>query len=669
MIWKVSDHGRARAQDFAGRTRHRLTTTAVGLIAVAACQQPADVARDTKGLTTGAGAATGMGGSGATGGDMASGMGGTGMGQGGSGAMGGTVVINPSAGQSNMERCPPTTCAEQGYECGSIVDACGKVTNCADEGFTCGPLEACVGGVDAPAKCMVGGEPCELCAFVPDCSKAGTMTAITGRVVTPGRTDTNTGNQVGVPNAFVYILRNKGVGELPAITSGIPDGGTSCDRCEDQDLGPVLLGTVTDATGAFKLEGNVPVGEEFAMVVKAGRFRRAFNYTVPDSAACQLTALPTTLPDNPARLPRSMSDGLAVNIPRIAVTTGSIDAMECVLEKMGLSHDEFKNPGAAGDDPARIHIYQGRSNADVNQGDGARIDASTPLEDVLYGDPKRLTSYDIVLADCEGQQADSSSGVRGGGQGGEGNAGPGQPQFNERDEFGANVINYVNRGGRMFVSHLRYTWLYENGLQAYDAADPLNTGLNAAATWEMGDKATVMKGNGVVSLGRPLASPRIQSFADWANAEMVASPPGYAFEISEPRSQAAGIGMSSEEFVYTDSIDDKPGEKIQQFSFNTPYASPAEAVCGRVAYSGFHVSIGMTNGTTFPSVCGTGDLTKQEKVLLYMLFDLATCVGDTPPPPACTPQTCDDLMVSCGFTGDGCGKVLDCGPCPLPIPK
>jgi len=51
-----------------------------------------------------------------------------------------------------------------------------------------------------------------------------------------------------------------------------------------------------------------------------------------------------------------------------------------------------------------------------------------------------------------------------------------------------------------------------------------------------------------------------------------------------------------------------------------------------------------------------------------MLFDLAACVGPPPPPPVCQPQTCEDLMVKCGFSSDGCGKAIDCGPCPLPPP-
>jgi hypothetical protein len=53
-----------------------------------------------------------------------------------------------------------------------------------------------------------------------------------------------------------------------------------------------------------------------------------------------------------------------------------------------------------------------------------------------------------------------------------------------------------------------------------------------------------------------------------------------------------------------------------------------------------------------------------------MLFDLASCVTpDTtppPPPPTCTPRTCGSVGADCGPVADGCGGLLDCGPCVAP---
>ena len=65
------------------------------------------------------------------------------------------------------------------------------------------------------------------------------------------------------------------------------------------------------------------------------------------------------------------------------------------------------------------------------------------------------------------------------------------------------------------------------------------------------------------------------------------------------------------------------------YTFNTPTPTPAAPAlqCGRVLYSDFHVSIGNTNGVTFPNECNASALTPQEKVLAYFLFDLASCVS------------------------------------------
>ena len=615
------------------KVRNVLFTSTCAAFAVAmlssACGSSAKI-EPTGGVGTGgsAGVLGGSSGTESTGGATATG---------GTGATGGTAILPPDGGG-----CPTITCESLGWACGYTVDECDNRIDCATEGRKCAVNEVCTGGIDGPTVCVTGGAGvCPVCSGIPDCSMAAQKTVLTGRVVTPGRDDTNAANQVGVPNATVYLLRTPNVADLPDIPTGIPAGGTSCDRCEDQNLGPVLAGAVTDATGAYTINEYIPVGVEVLLVVKVGRFRRATKITLPASAACQTTALPTTLPDNPTRLPRDMMDGLAVNIPHIAVTTGGIDAMECVLEKMGLSHAEFANPGGA----QRVSLYRGGPTTGTPPGSGARMDDMTPHANALYGDPMAIQSYDLVIADCEGGDWDE--------------------EFTERDASGPNVREFVNRGGRMFASHWSYSWLAENGMDPYDPMNAAATGLGPAATWTAGGQSQNM-GTGAISVGRPAASPRIQNFADWMVNENVTMAPDYNFSIIDPRNQNTGIGASSEEFVYRQ---DGTNMSVQQFSFNTPYGAPAAAACGRVAYSAFHVSAGTGGGmdpfanSIFPMHC-TGDLTNQEKVLLYMLFDLGACIGDDPPPPPCVPEVCGEDK--CGFAPDGCGGVLDCGPCRPP---
>jgi hypothetical protein len=604
------------------------------------------------GNETGKGTHIGGGDSGNGGGGGSDNQGGSGDGPATGGTGGGNYFDLGDAGT-----CPRVTCAGLGWACGYTVDVCGNVVDCADEGLSCAADQICVGGINGPTQCQAGPvDTCELCGAVPQCDVAQ-PTRLTGRVVTPGRDDANTENQVGVPNAIVYVMKTSSIDDLPLIPTGVPQDGLSCDRCEDQDLGPLLAGAITDATGNFVIEGKVPVGQEFLLVVKAGKFRRVINYTLPAEAACQTTALPTALPGNPTRLPRDRGDGLAVNIPKIAISTGRIDAMECVFEKMGIAQGEFGNPGSE----TSVQLYRGSGPSGTPE--GASIDGDTPADSQLYGSLAQLESYDMVVSDCEGQGWDGRDT---------------NSPFPERIANGAKVREYVNRGGRLFASHLSFSWLYDNGADAYSDAAPIATGLASAATWDTNYQLSSnlnTAGTGVVSIAgsRPLASPRIEGFASWLVNEGVTTAPDYTFAITDPRSLATALGSEAEEFVYRSDGNDR----VQQFSFNTPYAAPDEASCGRVAYSGFHVA-GTGGGSqpfatsVFPEHCqnalaNSGNLTNQEKVLLYMLFDLGACVGDEPPAPPCVPITCGDEGVQrCGFTPSGCGEVLDCGPCRPP---
>src|SRR5690606_30544267 len=80
---------------------------------------------------------------------------------------------------------------------------------------------------------------------------------------------------------------------------------------------------------------------------------------------------------------------------------------------------------------------------------------------------------------------------------------------------------------------------------------------------------------------------------------------------------------------------------VQQYSFDTPVAAPAADKCGRVVYSAFHVNGGSTSSAPqFPGYCNTGELSAQEKILAFMMFDLGQCIaedGGPPPTPVCVP--------------------------------
>jgi hypothetical protein len=636
---------------------------------------------------------------------------------------------------------PATSCASLGWQCGFAVDSCGTVFDCSKENLKCDPVtQTCIGGIGGvPATCQTGsgggggGGTCDVCSAIADCSKKPQVTKLSGRVVTPGRTDTDTANQVGVPNAFVYILTKDDATLLPAIDTGIPKDSsgnllTACDRCDTQDLGPVLASATTNEKGQYTLSGNIPVNKEFVLVVKIGKWRRAVKYTLASGGACATTAVPTLT----TRLPRSSSDGLGANIPHVAVSTGQVDAIECVFYKMGVAASEFALPGSGATAASRIHMYRSTDAGGEKMGSGTTAYTDFTPDTDLYRDNTRLNGYDMVVFDCEGSAYEDNT-------------------------YDVNVRKYVNRGGRMFASHWSYTWLHDNAGVNYTPATALDTRLDTSANWQSSN-STPSSGTGYVSVGRPRANGgKIMTFANWLVNEGAATLANgsYTFGITDPRDLAVSANSGSDEWVYrfpggtTGTCGTCEGSNqttcqtsarctwsgsvctstpacssasnstacgllagcawsngifgascgvatcrnstsqstcnattgcawapaastVQQYSFNTPFTAPSTDICGRVAYSAFHVSpatSGNFSGVVFPNGCGanSGNLTAQEKVLLYMLFDLAGCVstGGTPTPPACTPLDPKTSCTTgvCGVMANGCGGTIDCGAC------
>ena len=104
------------------------------------------------------------------------------------------------------------------------------------------------------------------------------------------------------------------------------------------------------------------------------------------------------------RLPKNRTEG---HIPRMALTTGGADPLQCLLRKIGLDDSEF---GVTGSD-ARIHLYKGggftqgalkdasgQFSASVSGG------AAFPAAEPLWSDTANLNKYDVVLLSCEGDE-------------------------------------------------------------------------------------------------------------------------------------------------------------------------------------------------------------------------------------------------------------------------
>jgi hypothetical protein len=521
------------------------------------------------------------------------------------------------------DSCSPIACqaANGGTYCGGpIGDGCGGSFTCDP---TCPDGFACKDNV-----CICESTSCGACSGL-SCQVAtcdASTTTVSGRVFTPVGADGDP-----VYNALVFIPN----GPLPDL----PPDGPSCDRCTPLPSEQVVAGALSAPDGSFVISG-APTGEDIPLVVQLGKWRRQITVNIDKPCA------DNPVPDGTVRLPRNQSEG---NIPLTAVTTGQSDALECVLRKMGIDASEFTLPTGSG----RIRIY--RENG-AKLASGTTPDATTLWDGTgakggtgTDGQPG-LASYDMVLLPCPGDLPRSSG------------APPSRAADGYYTETGLqNLVDYTAAGGRVFVTHYSWVWIA-----------PTRTKFPPVANWSLADSGEVEEtryysGGGSSNPPSYLAVeaqvntsfPKGAGFAEWLvnigagtlangvtsvslnNVEHVANSviegttdaPVTRAWLTSPLAWRQCAGNSA-----TDCSTDPESNRncIQQqfaheFTFDTPVGSPPEEQCGRVVFSGFHVNQ-PSNGTT-PEYC-TGPMTAQEKVLEFMILDLASCIGtETPPPP------------------------------------
>jgi hypothetical protein len=358
--------------------------------------------------------------------------------------------------------------------------------------------------------------------------------------------------------------------------------GASCD-CEKLYTGKPVVSTLTNAQGEFKLE-NAPDGADIPLVIQIGKWRRQFK--IPSVAMCG----ETKLDDKLLRLPSNRMQG---DMPRIAISTGSADTLECLLRRVGVDGSEYIG-GAGGDN--RIHIFQG-------SGMGNRMSPNTspaaPMSSgALWPSKDELMKYDLVLLSCEGEETKG---------------------MNQQA-----LHDYASAGGRVFASHFHYAWF--------------NSGPYAAenlATWTPGSQSIGDIGGTIVTnFPKGLA---LQQWLMNTGALQMGELP-----IQEARHNA-DVTMAhsvSQPWILANQAAKAPGA-TQYFSFNTPtdtmVGPDGKDYCGRVVFSDLHVGAASFDNPAMPvpQSCSNVDLSPQEKALEFMLFDLSACVipDDRPPAP------------------------------------
>lgn len=273
------------------------------------------------------------------------------------------------------------------------------------------------------------------------------------------------------------------------------------------------------------------------------------------------------------KLPKKKSEG---DMPRVAVATGGADAMECIFKRIGIDDSEFTAGGGSGS----FHLYKGRGGAGVS----GSTDATS-----FWGDLGKLKTYDMVVLSCEGSEygSDKASAV---------NA----------------MRDFANAGGRIFASHYHHYW-FSSGPSDFQST----------ATWSPGGFGS----DGTFLIDQSF--PKGKSFADWLMNVGASTTKGEIY-LKDIRTDASAVNAkTSQRWIYSDTP--------KYFTFNTPIGKPAASQCGRVVFTDLHVASGNTSGGTFPAGCKSGDLTAQEKALVFLLFDLASCVVPDSDPPAPPP--------------------------------
>jgi hypothetical protein len=386
-------------------------------------------------------------------------------------------------------------------------------------------------------------------------------------------------------NVWVYVP-NEPLEDIPT--------GATCERCLANLSGAPIATALTDATGHFKLEG-VPTGENIPIVMQVGRWRR--QVTLPKVNGCT---------DNPVddpqllRLPRNQKEG---HIPLIAITTGRSDALECLIPRVGLDREEVTTDSGTG----RVHLYAGAGTPTTGMfgmtGPGAT--SMTPGGDLspatdLWADPMKMRAYDIVMFSCEGAE-----------------------QGPTKDPYLPNLEDYVNNGGRAFLTHYHYYWLNHGSAAFQGTADFEPTGMNPP------DPSV-----GVINTGFPKGA----ALADWL-VTVGATPTRGQLSIAQPRaSMRTAIAPSQDWISVPMNKSDMDNPALQYMTFNTPLASAAEDQCGRVVDTDLHVGApvtenGMMQGgdtsspdTPYPGGCRDTPMSPQIKALEFIFFDLSSCV-------------------------------------------
>lgn len=271
----------------------------------------------------------------------------------------------------------------------------------------------------------------------------------------------------------------------------------------------------------------------------------------------------TALPDGTFRLPKNRTEG---EMPNMAVVTGGCDPLACILTKIGVDQTEFGSTSGSG---KAVTFYNGAGG--TSPGTAASATA-------LWGSLDELKKYDIVINSCECDE------------------------HNENKTAPDLLKQYADMGGRVFGSHYHYTWT-KNLVPSWAGTAQWATG-GGGSTPDLVD----MTHAGGMAL------------AQWLVTVQASTVLGQ-IPLGTKTQDAGAVVAPTTRWLYASGAN----PASHYLSFQTPVGVQAGQQCGKVVYAGMHVSSGSV-GTTFPAAC-SATFTPDEKALVFLLFDLTSCVG------------------------------------------
>lgn len=443
--------------------------------------------------------------------------------------------------------------------------------------------------VDAPITTPVDVPCVGLSCFQIDCTPKGLPpTSISGTVFAPNGT-------LPLYGVNVYV---------PAADPGPLTDGAVCARCDQGLQGGSLAATTTDEMGHFELKG-VPATSDVPIVIQVGKWRRQLK--LANVASCQDS--PMDMADT--TLPKSMTDmtpnTTGVDMPRIAISTGGADALECLVRKLGVDDKEIMTKGGTG----KIHLFSdlsaaGKGASSFKAGFAGGTGNFADSQDLWNptsphtGGKDELAKYDLVFLSCEGGQ---------------------YPATKPQNALQA-MSDYADLGGRIFMSHWHNIWISgEQGKPAHGIADWEKT-----STWSFAGNPSPDTLQATID---EVGNPKGMSFAQWMLNVGGSTTKDLINPVDQSRNTCSAVNGDTERWVYLDPATSPGVAGAMDFQFTTPQNVAADQRCGKVVFSDMHVSADSSSqsGTPYPGGCSAKPLTPQEKALAFMFFDIASCVG------------------------------------------